>query len=175
MENPSPEQDIRTLAGRLIEACRRAKVRLATAESCTGGLLGAALTAVPGASEAYEGGAVCYQNRVKEALLGVSHETLGTVGAVSADCARQMALGARARFGAGLALATTGIAGPGGATPNKPVGLVYVAVAWGEDAAEATENHFAGDRDAVRVQTVRKALELALACLEKERENHARN
>ena len=170
MERPSAEQENRALAGRLIEACRRAGVRLATAESCTGGLLGAALTAVPGASEAYEGGAVCYQNRVKEALLGVSPVTLASVGAVSADCARQMALGARQALGADIAVSATGIAGPGGATPDKPVGLVYVGVAWGDGLVEAFENHFAGDRDAVRAQTVRKALELALACLEKVRE-----
>ena len=145
-------------------------MRLATAESCTGGLIGATLTAVAGASDVFQGGVISYQNGVKEALLGVSPETLARVGAVSADCARQMALGARRALGAGIAVSATGIAGPGGATPGKPVGLVYVGVAWGEGLAEAFENHFTGDRDAVRAQTVRKALESALACLEKVRE-----
>lgn len=160
------------LAGRLIEACRRTGVRLATAESCTGGLIGATLTAVPGAGDVFEGGIVSYQNRVKEALLGVAPGTLARVGAVSAACAREMALGARRALGADVALAVTGIAGPGGATPGKPVGLVYVAVAWGEGRVMATENHFAGDRGAVRAQTVRRALDLALECLEGKRESH---
>lgn len=161
------ERTNRALAGRLIEACRLAGARLATAESCTGGLIGAALTATPGASAVYEGGVVCYQNRVKAALLGVSQGTLARVGAVSAECAREMALGARRALGADLAVAVTGIAGPGGATPGKPVGLVYVAAAWGDGRVTATENHFAGDRDAVRAQTVRRALDLALECLER--------
>ena len=99
------ERTNRALAGRLIEACRLAGVRLATAESCTGGLIGAALTATPGASAVYEGGVVCYQNRVKAALLGVSQGTLTRVGAVSAECAREMALGARRALGADLAVA----------------------------------------------------------------------
>ncbi len=167
----SAEND-HALAGRLIAACRAAGVRLATAESCTGGLLGAALTAVPGASAVYEGGVVCYQNRVKEALLGVSPGMLRRVGAVSADCAREMAAGARRALGADLALATTGIAGPGGATAGKPVGLVYVGVAWGAGETLAVENRFSGDRGAVRAQTVRKALEAALWCLEKVREQN---
>lgn len=170
MDTEETERENRALAGRLIEACRRAGVRLATAESCTGGLIGATLTAVAGASDVFQGGVISYQNGVKEMLLGVSPETLARVGAVSADCARQMALGARRALGAGIAVSATGIAGPGGATPGKPVGLVYVGVAWGEGLAEAFENHFTGDRDAVRAQTVRKALESALACLEKVRE-----
>ena len=162
----------RALAGRLIEACRRGGVRLATAESCTGGLIGATVTAVPGASAVYEGGIVSYQNRVKAALLGVAPGTLARVGAVSAACAREMALGARRALGADLAVAVTGIAGPGGATPGKPVGLVYVAVAWREGRVVATENLFAGDREAVRAQTVRRALDLALECLEGKRESN---
>ena len=166
MDTCETERENRALAGRLIEACRRAGVRLATAESCTGGTL----TAVAGSSDVFQGGVISYQNGVKEALLGVSPVTLASVGAVSADCARQMALGARQALGADIAVSATGIAGPGGATSDKPVGLVYVGVAWGEGLAEAFENHFAGDRDAVRAQTVHKALESALACLEKVRE-----
>lgn len=170
MDTCETERENRALAGRLIEACRRAGGRLATAESCTGGLIGATLTAVAGSSDVFQGGVISYQNGVKEALLGVSPVTLASVGAVSADCARQMALGARQALGADIAVSATGIAGPGGATPDKPVGLVYVGVAWGDGLAEAFENHFAGDRDAVRAQTVHKALESALACLEKVRE-----
>ena len=138
----------RALAGRLIEACRRGGVRLATAESCTGGLIGATVTAVPGASEVYEGGIVSYQNRVKAALLGVAPGTLARVGAVSAACAREMAVGARRALGADL------------------------AVAWREGRVVATENLFAGDREAVRAQTVRRALDLALECLEGKRESN---
>lgn len=154
------------LAEAVLAACRRARVRVATAESCTGGMVGAALTAVPGASAAFSGGTVCYQNRLKASLLGVPWETLEGAGAVSAACARQMAEGVCRATGSALGLAVTGIAGPGGEGPGKPAGLVYVAAALGGETA-VREHRFQGDRAAVRAQSVEKVLQLALECLRK--------
>jgi len=102
---------------------------LAVAESCTGGLLASRITDVPGSSDYFLGGIVAYSNEIKRKLLGVPEEILTTVGAVSKECAERMAQGTRGLFGADFALATTGIAGPGGGTGEKPVGLVYVALA----------------------------------------------
>ena len=135
---------------------------LATAESCTGGLIGGALTAVPGVSECYGYGVVTYANEAKEKLLGVKHETLETVGAVSPETARQMAEGALRLSGADIAVAVTGIAGPGGGTAEKPVGLVYIGLALKNSYSKAIKNIFKGDRDEVRTSTVCKALELVL-------------
>ena len=105
---------------------------LATAESCTGGLMGKRITDVPGASACYLGGVVAYQNAVKENLLGVRHETLITKGAVSEETACQMAQGVRKALGADIGISTTGVAGPGGGTPEKPVGLIYVGISAGD-------------------------------------------
>ncbi len=136
--------------------------QLATAESCTGGLVGAAITAVPGASAYYLGGLIAYSNVVKERLLGVPTEILAAHGAVSAPCAAAMAAGGRARFAADVAVATTGIAGPGGGSADKPVGLVFIAVA--HPAGSVVERHvFPGDRLAVQRATVQAALRLLLA------------
>lgn len=135
---------------------------LATAESCTGGLIGAWLTAVPGASTYYAGGIIAYSNAVKHALLDVPLATFTTVGAVSVDCAQAMAGGARQRFAVPIAVATTGIAGPGGGSVAKPVGLVYIAVA--TPTAMTTVHHvFAGDRQAVQHATATAALHMVLA------------
>lgn len=152
-------------AGELIAVCRKRGITLATAESCTGGMIGATLTAVPGASAVFDGGIICYQNRIKSALLGVSAETLETVGAVSEACAAQMAAGAARALGSDLAMAVTGIAGPGGGTAEKPVGLVYTAV-FLRGQTQVCKNIFSGDRDAVRAATVRTVLKTALRCLE---------
>ena len=138
------------------ELIRRGET-VATAESCTGGLVAAALTDVPGVSECYPGGIVSYANEVKHRELGVPEEILATKGAVSAECAEAMALGVRARFGTDWSVVTTGIAGPGGGTPEKPVGLVFIGVA-GPDGATVSRNLFPGDRAAVRAATVRRAL-----------------
>lgn len=154
------------LAAEVVAACRRGRVRVATAESCTGGLVGAVLTSVPGASAVFNGGTVCYQNRLKASLLGVRWETLERVGAVSAECARQMAEGVCHATDSGLGLAVTGIAGPGGEGPEKPAGLVYTAVSLA-GATVARENRFAGDRASVRAQSVEMVLQMALECLRK--------
>ena len=157
------------LAGELLSVCRAAGLRIGVAESCTGGLIGGALTAVAGASEVFEGGVVAYQNCVKERLLGVRGETLARVGAVSEACAREMACGVRLALGGiEVGLASTGIAGPGGGTAEKPVGLVYLGCSVG-DVCRVERCCFAGDRAAVRRAAVKTILGLALACLRKVR------
>lgn len=131
--------------------------RLATAESCSGGLIAHRLTNVAGASACFLGGVVVYSNEMKVKLLGVSEETLAAHGAVSKATAREMAAGARTRLGADYVVAVTGIAGPGGGTVEKPVGLVYIAVA-APGGIETRCFEFAGDRDAVKSQTAESAL-----------------
>jgi nicotinamide-nucleotide amidase len=134
---------------------------LTTAESCTGGLIAAALTAIAGSSSVVMAGFVTYSNDAKQKMVGVSPESLSQHGAVSAEVARAMAEGARARAGVSLALSCTGIAGPGGATLGKPVGLVFIGCAR-EGAPTLVERHvFPGDRAAVREATVAAALDLA--------------
>ena len=132
---------------------------MSVAESCTGGLIGAAITDVPGASKVFLGSAVTYSNQAKEDILGVSHSTLLEHGAVSEETAREMVSGAMSAYRSDTAVAVTGIAGPGGATPDKPVGLVYIAAADGPRVV-VTRNIFKGDRESVREQTVREALTL---------------
>jgi nicotinamide-nucleotide amidase len=150
------------LAQRLLAACEARGLRLATAESCTGGLLAACLTEIPGSSNVIERGYVTYDNRSKEEMLGVSFDLLAGVGAVSREVALAMAEGALARADASLAIAVTGIAGPGGATPTKPVGLVHMAVAVRDQPTLHAAEIFPGDRSAVRLATVDAALALAL-------------
>lgn len=147
-------------AASLLEACRARGATLATAESCTGGLIAAALTAIAGSSDVVLAGLVTYSNAAKESLLGVPGATLARVGAVSEEVARAMAEGALARTGATLAVSCTGIAGPGGATPGKPVGLVHLAVAGATGPTAAVRRVFPGDRAAVRRATVREAFAL---------------
>ena len=132
---------------------------MSVAESCTGGLIGAAITDVPGASKVFLGSAVTYSNQAKEDILGVSHFILLEHGAVSEETAREMVSGAMSAYRSDTAVAVTGIAGPGGATPDKPVGLVYIAAADGPRVV-VTRNIFKGDRESVREQTVREALTL---------------
>jgi nicotinamide-nucleotide amidase len=144
-------EDERPVAELVVERCRALGFTLATAESCTGGLVGARLTDVAGASDVYVGGVVAYANAVKEERLGVPAAVLERHGAVSAETAEAMADGARAALGADAAVAVTGIAGPDGGTPEKPVGLVYVGVV--TPAARSTESFvFSGDREAVRTR-----------------------
>jgi nicotinamide-nucleotide amidase len=138
---------------------------LATAESCTGGLIAAALTAIAGSSSVVVAGFVTYANDAKHKMVGVRQESLAAHGAVSEEVAREMAEEARDRAGVSLALSCTGIAGPGGATPGKPVGLVFIGCAL-EGATTIVERHvFPGDRAAVRAATVAAALDLAARCI----------
>lgn len=144
-------EDLETLPELVAYTMKRHHATLATAESCTGGALASQLTAMAGASEYYRGGVVAYSNEVKECALGVSHQTLLDHGAVSEETVRQMAEGARSRLGSDYAVATTGIAGPGGGTPQKPVGTVWIAVASRQQTV-ARLLHF-GDR---RAQTIER-------------------
>ena len=132
---------------------------VATAESCTGGLLGKLLTDVPGSSAAYVGGVISYTCPVKERLLGVDPETLRELGAVSKPVARQMAEGARARIGADFGVGITGLAGPDSDGSGKPVGLVYVALA-GAGWTVCDELHLQGDRAAIREAACGRALQM---------------
>lgn len=150
-------------AADLIAACRAAEITLATAESCTGGLLAALITAIPGSSDVFERGFVTYSNAAKIGCLGVSPLTLEIFGAVSAAAARAMAEGALAHSSANLAVSITGIAGPAGGSPGKPVGLVHFGLARRGGAIVAIEKRF-GDlgRDGVRSGAVAMAIELLL-------------
>ncbi|HEV3407382.1 MAG TPA: nicotinamide-nucleotide amidohydrolase family protein, partial [Gaiellaceae bacterium] len=151
--------DERSVAEIVLELCRERGLTLATAESCTGGLVGARLTAVPGASDVYVGGVVAYSNDVKSAHLRVPEDVLASHGAVSAEAAEAMAAGARAAFEADAAIAVTGIAGPGGGTEEKPVGLVFLH-AQSPHGAAAERLHLPGDREAVRARATVAALHL---------------
>ncbi|MDD5265381.1 MAG: nicotinamide-nucleotide amidohydrolase family protein [Candidatus Bipolaricaulis sp.] len=137
---------------------------LAVAESCTGGGLGARITGTPGSSAYFLGGIIAYDNRVKKDMLGVPETVFAESGAVSRASAEAMAAGCLQRFGADVAVSITGIAGPGGGTPDKPVGLVYIAVAT-RSSERSEENRFSGDRASVRRQAVDAALRLALAAV----------
>jgi PncC family amidohydrolase len=156
------DESIRVLAERLQELCLRLRLTVATAESCTGGLVASAITDVSGSSGYFRGGLVAYSNDAKIGLLGVPAEILETHGAVSAQVARAMAIGARARLSVDLAVAVTGVAGPGGGSASKPVGLTYVAVA---DAVGVEVRRFvwAGDRLANKDSSARAALQLLLS------------
>jgi nicotinamide-nucleotide amidase len=150
------------LARRLLGACERRSWRLATAESCTGGLIIACLTEIAGSSSVVVRGYVTYDNRAKAEMLGVPAALLERVGAVSEEVARAMAEGALARAEVDLAIAVTGIAGPGGATPKKPVGLVHLAVAARAGPTRHICELFPGDRAAIRLASVDAAVTLAL-------------
>ena len=141
--------------------CALAGKTLATAESCTGGMIGAALTAVPGSSAVYKGGVISYWSEVKESVLGVDGEILRRFGAVSAPVAEDMAKGARKALEADVAVSVTGLAGPGGDDFGNPVGTVFVGYADAEKAI-VQECHFIGNREEVRLQAAVAALELIL-------------
>lgn len=161
-KEPEAWHDLRPLepsARALAEALLRRQWRLATAESCTGGLIAAACTAVPGSSDWFDRGFVTYSNAAKTESLGVGADLIVRHGAVSEPVALAMAAGALERSPADLAVAVTGIAGPTGGSPDKPVGLVWMAVACRGQAARAWRLQLAGDRAAVRGQTALRALE----------------
>jgi len=144
----------------LLDLYRQAGLRIATAESCTGGLLAGRLTDVAGSSDVLERGFVTYSNQSKTELLGVPATLIAKHGAVSVQVARAMAEGALAHGPAEVAIAVTGIAGPGGATPGKPVGLVYLALARRGRETAVERHQFSCDRAAVRAATVEHAIEL---------------
>ncbi len=149
------------LEEKIVEELIRRGYSITTAESCTGGLLAGRILNVSGASGVYNEGHITYSNEAKERLLGVSHETLETYGAVSAQTAKEMALGAAKAAAAHVGLSTTGIAGPSGGTDEKPVGLVYVGCSINGDVV-ACEYRFDGDRQENRNAAVEAALELLL-------------
>ena len=161
-------EDGRPVEQVVLEACRDAGLSLGVAESCTGGLVAARLTSIPGASDVFRGGVVAYADEVKADELGVPEELLARHGAVSAEVAAAMAAGARERLGVDVAVAVTGIAGPGGGTTEKPVGLVYLHAAGPGDSV-GREFNFPGDRDAIRARATAAALHLARRLLTRSR------
>jgi nicotinamide-nucleotide amidase len=159
------DAELYELSGKVGDALKARKVMMAAAESCTGGWIGQAVTMVPGSSKWFDRGFVTYTNEAKQEMLGVSADTLKQFGAVSEQTVREMVAGALTRSRAQIAVAVSGIAGPNGGSPAKPVGTVLLA--WGEKGGsiKAQAMHFQGDRDAVRRQTVIAALEGLLALL----------
>ena len=154
------------VAGDVLDACRAEGLKLATAESCTGGLIAGCLTAVAGSSDVVDRGFITYTNQAKSELLGVAPELFETKGAVSEEVARAMAEGALKYSSAQISVAVTGIAGPGGGTPDKPVGLVHIACASNGVETLHEKHIFEGDREAVRGQSVLAALKLLTRLVE---------
>lgn len=157
---------ITQLAEKTLAAARAKELKITAAESCTGGLIAGALTEIAGSSDVFERGFVTYSNQSKQDLLGVEEDTLIAFGAVSAETAAEMADGALDSSLADVAVSVTGVAGPGGGTSAKPVGLVYMGVASSDGAVRTFSHHFTGDRAAVRLAAVQKALELLLEEIE---------
>lgn len=162
-------EDDRRIEEIVLELCRANGLTLATAESCTGGLVSGRLTSVPGASDVFRGGVVAYSDELKTRLLGVPAEVLAEHGAVSADTAAALAHGARERLGADVGLAVTGVAGPGGGTAEKPVGLVFLHAA-APGGERALEFSVPGDRQAIRARTAVSALHLVRRLLTQSRD-----
>lgn len=161
-----PTSEIGRLADRFLKACARHKILAATAESCTGGLIVAAMTDIPGSSSMVDCGFVTYSNEAKMKMLGVSPGTLDAHGAVSPETAAEMASGALAHSRAGVALAVTGIAGPDGGSAEKPVGLVWFGLALKGKPAITEKRQFQNlGRAYIRAETLRHALEMGLAAL----------
>ncbi|HWE73942.1 MAG TPA: CinA family protein [Stellaceae bacterium] len=157
---------MRALAEAVLTRCRDKKLMIATAESCTGGLIAGALTEIAGSSDVVERGFVTYSNRAKTEMLGVPAALIARHGAVSAEVARAMAAGALAQAPVDLTVSVTGIAGPGGASADKPVGLVHLATARRGGKTHNEHHVFPGDRSEIRRATVERALELLHAAAE---------
>lgn len=158
-----PSFDLPRLAERLLDLCRAQNLRLATAESCTGGLVAGAITEIPGSSDAFDRGFVTYSNAAKEEMLGVPREIIERYGAVSAETARAMVTGALERSFADIAVAVTGIAGPGGGGGEKPVGLVHFACLRKGFGVDHVERRFGPEtREAIREASVVQSLELMI-------------
>jgi nicotinamide-nucleotide amidase len=158
-------EDERTIAEIVLDLCRERGLTLATAESCTGGLVAARLTSIPGSSDVFRGAVVAYANDVKAETLGVPAGVLETYGAVSAETAEAMARGARERLGVDVAVAVTGVAGPGGGTEDKPVGLVF-AHAVAPDGDRSVRTELPGDREMIRGRATAASLHLVRRLLE---------
>ena len=157
------DHEIRESAEHVLELCRRKGLRVVTAESCTGGLIAAALTAIAGSSDVVDRGFVTYSNEAKREMIGVSWDAILGHGAVSEPVARAMAAGALARGNAQIAVSVTGVAGPGGGTPDKPVGLVHFAAERSGYDAIVERHVFPGDRDQIRRLAVVTALAMVAA------------
>jgi len=153
------DSDLTALADQLGQELKRRRTTLATAESCTGGWLGAVITAIPGSSHWYDRGFITYTNAAKREMLGVKTEVLARFGAVSEPTARAMVEGALESSRADVAVAITGIAGPGGGSPEKPVGTVCLAWAERRKPVHVVTEHFHGDREAIRRAAIRSALD----------------
>lgn len=160
------------IAKQLVDLAKEKKITIATAESCTGGMISSAITDIKGSSTVFEYGFVTYANKAKEQLLGVQHSTIEKYGAVSEETAGEMANGALNTSEADIAVAVTGIAGPTGGSTEKPVGLVYIAIAT-KDGVQVTKNHFVGNRYEIRLATTKKAIELLINAIEKQQLNLA--
>lgn len=158
------ENTLETLSADIGRTLQDQSLTISAAESCTGGLLSHVLTGVSGSSQYFIGGVVAYSNQIKEQVLGVKHQTLMAYGAVSEETAREMAVGIRERFNTDIGLSTTGIAGPTGGTPTKPVGLVWMGIST-EKETYAFECRFEGTRDKVKVSTVQEILNRLLDVL----------
>ncbi len=154
------------LAYELVTLARTRRINLASAESCTGGLIGAAITSVPGSSDVFGYGFITYSNDAKRRLLGVREETLNKYGAVSKETAKEMALGALKVSGVDFSVAVTGIAGPGGGSIDKPVGLVFIAMADKKQSVSVKKLVLRGDRKEIRLQSVTESLKFLLEAVE---------
>ncbi len=154
------KRDLITLAGRLVVKCRKGGIKVVVAESCTGGMVAAAITSIPGSSDIFDRAFITYSNEAKTEMLGVPASLIKKHGAVSAEVAKAMASGALKNSHADRAVSITGIAGPGGGTKIKPVGLVYIGIAKKKGAAKVYEYNFSGSRDMVRSQAVKSAFEM---------------
>ena len=171
------DEEISALATMVVRDFSAANKKLTTAESCTGGLIAGSITSVSGSSAVFDRGFVTYSNQAKHDLLGVSTETLNQQGAVSGECAAQMAMGALAAAQCDASVAVTGIAGPGGGSAEKPVGLVYIAVATSDEEGAFVEKFEFGnlDRDEIRAATIRESLEMLLGYAIEDTEKSAEN
>ncbi len=161
------DHEIRSAAEHVLVACRKRKLKVVTAESCTGGLVAAALTAIAGSSDVVERGFVTYANEAKREMLGVSWDALLGHGAVSEPVARAMAAGALTHSQADIAVSVTGVAGPGGGSDEKPVGLVHLAAVRKGHEPIAERHIFPGDRDAIRRVSVLTALAMLASLAER--------
>ncbi len=159
MENQMTKEELAVLPQTVVELLTKHGVSVATAESCTGGLIAKKITDVSGASGCFPCGFVTYSNEMKEELLGVSHDTLLEFGAVSAETALEMSYGVRRRSKADIGVSSTGIAGPGGGTAEKPVGTVYISLS-ARDFHKAYRLSLSGDRESVREQTANLVLDM---------------